>query len=57
MNKVPNQNGEMLEETLACFISDAVEATLRALQNFRMTLSLLPVLEKPLTSPHSSVSM
>ena len=38
MNYVPNQNGKVLEETLAGSNSDAVKTTLRHLRSFKMTL-------------------
>ena len=44
MNHVPNQNGKVLEETLACSNSDSVKATLRRLFYLKLTLSLLHVL-------------
>ena len=46
MNYVPNQNGKVLEETLAGFNSDDLKATLRRLRCFKMTLRLLQVLQK-----------
>ena len=48
MNYVPNQNGKVLEETLAGFNSDAVKTTLRYLRYFKMTLPLLQVFQKSL---------
>ena len=51
MNYVPNQNGKVLEEMLADFNSDAVKITLRRLRYFKMTLSLLQVLQKSLPIP------
>ena len=46
MNYVPNQNGKVLEETLAGFNSDDLKTTLRHLRCFKMTLPLLQVLQK-----------
>ena len=46
MNYVPNQNGKVLEETLASFNSDAVKTTLRRLSYFKMTLPIFQVLQK-----------
>ena len=46
MNYVPNQNGKVLEETLAGFNSDDLKTTLRYLRCFKMTLPLLQVLQK-----------
>ena len=46
MNYVPNQNGKVLEETLAGFNSDDVKTTLRRLRFFKMTLPFLQVLQK-----------
>ena len=51
MNYVPNQNGNVLEETLAGSNSDAVKATLRRVRYFKMTLSLLQVPQKSLPIP------
>ena len=48
MNYVPNQNGKILEETLAGSNSDAVKTTWRSLCCFKMTLPLLQVLQKSL---------
>ena len=45
MNNVLNQNGTVLEETLAFSNSDAVKTTLRGLLNFVMTFHLWQVLE------------
>ena len=53
MNNVLNQNGKMLEEKLVVSDSDAVKISLRGLYNFKMTLPLLQVLEKPLAIPLS----
>ena len=53
MNYVPNQNGKVLEETLAGFDSDALKTTLRRLRYFKMTLPLLQVLQKSLPIPLS----
>ena len=47
MNNAPNQNGKVLEETLADCNSDAVKTILRDLRYFKMTLILLQALEKP----------
>ena len=41
MNYVPNQNGKVLEETLAGFNTDDVKTTLRCLRCFKMTLPFL----------------
>ena len=41
MNYVPNQNGKVLEETLAGFNSDDMKITLRRLRFFKMKLPLL----------------
>ena len=38
INYVPNQNGKVLEETLAGFNLDVVKATLRHLRYFKMAL-------------------
>ena len=46
MNYVPNENGKVLEETLAGFNSDDVKTTLRRLRFFKMTLPFLQVLQK-----------
>ena len=51
MNNVLNKNGKKLEETLACSSSGAVKKTSRDLCNFKMTLSVLQVLKKPLSIP------
>ena len=48
MNYVPNQNGKVLEETLAGFNLNDVETTLKRLHCFIMTLPLLQVLHKSL---------
>ena len=48
MKNVPNQNGKVLEETLAGFNSSVVKTTIIGLQYFKMTLLLLQILEKPL---------
>ena len=53
MNYVPNQNGKVLEETLAGFNSDDVKKTLRRLRYFTMTLFLLQVLQKSQLIPLS----
>ena len=53
MNYVPNQNGKVLEETLAGFNSDHVKTTLRHLCCFKMTLPLLQVLQKSRPIPLS----
>ena len=37
MNIVPDQNGKVLEETLAGFNTDTVKITLIGPRNFRMT--------------------
>ena len=44
----PNQNEKVLKEALAGSNSDAVETTLRCLRYFKMSLSLLQVLQKSL---------
>ena len=44
MNDVPDQNGKVLEETLAYFNSDAVKTALGHLHCFKITLPLLQVL-------------
>ena len=46
MNNVLNQNGNVLEETVAGPNSDAVKLTLRGLRNFKMTLSLFKFLKR-----------
>ena len=51
MNYVPNQNGNILEETLVGSNSDAVKTTLRRLLYFKITLPLLQVLQKYLLIP------
>ena len=43
MNYVPNQDGKVLEETIAGFNSDAAKTTLRRLCYFKMILPLLPI--------------
>ena len=48
MKNVPNQNGKVLEETLAGSNSSVVKTTIVGLQYFKMTLLLLQILEKPL---------
>ena len=54
MNNAPNQNdGKVLEETLADSNSDSVKTTLRGLHYFKMALLLLQVLEKLLPIPLS----
>ena len=53
MNNFLNQNGKMLEEKLVVSDSAAVKISLRGLYNFKMTLPLLQVLEKPLAIPLS----
>ena len=53
MNCVLNQNGKVLEETLAGFNSDDVKTTLRRLHCFKMTLPLLQVLQESLPIPLS----
>ena len=53
MKYVPNQNGKVMEEILAGFISDAVKATLKCLRHFKMTLSLLQVFQMSLPIPLS----
>ena len=55
MNNVPNQNSEVLQETLAGSTSDTLKTTLRGLRCFKMTLLLLKVLEK--LPSHSSVTL
>ena len=44
----PNQNEKVLKEALAGSNSDAMETTLRCLRYFKMSLSLLQVLQKSL---------
>ena len=53
MSNVQNQNWKVLEEKLAGFNSDVVKTTLRVLRIFKMTLTLLQVLEKPHVIPLS----
>ena len=53
MNYVLNQNGKVLEETQAGFLSDDVKATLRRLHCFKVTFPLLQVLQKSLPIPLS----
>ena len=53
MNYVPNQNGQVLEETLARSISDEVKTTLWRLRYFKTTLAFLVVLQKSLPIPLS----
>ena len=53
MNYVPNQNGKVLEETLAGFNSRDVDRTLRCLRCFKMTLQLLQVFQKSRPIPLS----
>ena len=53
MNYVPNQNGEVLEETLVGFNSDDVKTPLKGLRCFKMTLPVLQVLQKSLLIPLS----
>ena len=48
MKNVPNQNGKVLEETLAGSNSSVVKTTIIGLQYFKMTLLLLQILEKHL---------
>ena len=55
INYVPNQNGIVLEETMAGFNSNDVKTTLRRLRYFKMTLPLLQVLQKSLAIPLSLV--
>ena len=55
INYVPNQNGIVLEETMAGFNSNDVKTTLRRLRYFKMTLPLLQVLQKSLVIPLSLV--
>ena len=45
MNYVPNKTGKVLEETLACFNSGHVKATLRHLCCFKIALPILHVLQ------------
>ena len=52
---VPNQNGKILEETLAGFNLDDVKTTLRHLRFFKMTVPLLQALQK--SHPYSSVTL
>ena len=53
MNYVPNQNEKVLDETQQAPI-EAVKTTLRGLSYFKMTLSLLKILQKfvPLSFCH-----
>ena len=51
MNYIPTQNGTFLGETLAGSNTDAVEATLKCVHYFRMTVSLLLVAQKSLPIP------
>ena len=51
MNFVPNQNGKVMEKILAGFNVDDVKTTLRRLRCFKMTLSLLQVLQESLPIP------
>ena len=53
MNYVLNQNWKVREETLVGFISVTVKAILRRLRYFKMTLTLLQVIQKSLTIPLS----
>ena len=53
MSYVFNQNGKVQEEALAGSNSDVMKATLRRLRYFKMTLPLLPVLQKSLPLPLS----
>ena len=53
---IVNQNGKLPKETLAGSNSD-VKTILRGPQNFKMPLSLLKVLEKPLIIPLSLCHM
>ena len=51
MNYVPNQNGKILEKTLACSNSDAMKTKLRGLPYFKITLPFLQVLQKSVPIP------
>ena len=53
MNYLLNQNGNVLEETLASLNLDDVEKILRRLRHFKMTLFTLQVLQKSLSIPVS----
>ena len=53
MNYVLNQNGKVLKETLAGSNLDTVEPTLSGLRCFKMTFTILEVLQKSLPSPLS----
>ena len=53
MSYVFNQNGKVQEEALAGSNSDVMKAALRRLRYFKMTLPLLPVLQKSLPFPLS----
>ena len=53
MNYVLNQNGKVLEETLAGSNSDPLKTTLRCLRYFKLTLPFLQVLQKSLPNPLS----
>ena len=53
MNYISNQIRKVLEETLADFNYDDVKIILRRLHCFKMTVSLLQVLQKPHPIPRS----
>ena len=53
MKYVPNQNGKVLEETLAGFNSNDVKTTLKHLSCFKITLPFLKVFQKSLPIPLS----
>ena len=53
MDYVPNQNGKVLDETIAGFNSDEVKTPLRRLRCFKMTIPHFQVLQKPLPIPLS----
>ena len=50
MNYILNQNGKVLKETLAGSNLDTVQPTLSGLRCFKMTFTILEVLQKPLPS-------
>ena len=50
MNYVLNQNGKVLKETLAGSNLDTVQPTLSGLRCFKMTFTILEVLQKSLPS-------
>ena len=50
MNYILNQNGKVLKETLAGSNLDTVQPTLSGLRCFKMTFTILEVLQKSLPS-------